>query len=162
MYFWRRAICNILGSAVVQLLSHVWLYDPMDSSTPGFPVLHYLLEFVQSHVHWVSDVIQPSYPLLPPASPALNLSQHQGLFQWVGSSHQMAKVSELQLQYQSFQRLFKVDFLWGMVCDNLWWLCLTTQARVLHFAHLGSLEAVILTILPETTGTFSLRTAGVC
>ena len=57
----------------------------MDYSTPGFPVLHYLLEFAQTHVHWVSDDIQPSHPLLPTSPPALNLSQHQGLFQWVSS-----------------------------------------------------------------------------
>ena len=82
-------------------------FDLMDCSTPGFPVLHYLLEFVQVHVHWVEDAIQPSHSLLP-TSPALNLSQHQGLFQWVISSHQMAKVLELQLQHQSFQWIFKV------------------------------------------------------
>ena len=61
------------------------LCDPMDCSTPGFSVLHYLLEFAQTHVHWVSDVIQLSHPLLSPSLTALNLSQHQGLFQWVGS-----------------------------------------------------------------------------
>ena len=76
--------------------------DPTDCSTPGFPVLHYLLGFAQIHVHWVSDAIQPSHPLLPPA-PTLNLSQHQGLFQWVSSLHQVAKVLELQLQLQSLQ-----------------------------------------------------------
>ena len=70
------------------------LYDPMDCSTPGFPVLHYLTEFAQTHVHWVGDAIQPSHPLSSP-SPALNLAQHQGLFQWVSSSHQVAKVLEL-------------------------------------------------------------------
>ena len=63
------------------------LCDPMDCSMPGFPVSHYLLEFAPTHVHWVSDAIQPSHPLLPPSPPALSLSQHQGLFQWVGSSH---------------------------------------------------------------------------
>ena len=61
------------------------LCDPMDCSMPGFPVLHHLLEFAQTHVHWVSDAIQPFNPLLPPSPLALNLSQHQGLFQWVGS-----------------------------------------------------------------------------
>ena len=71
------------------------LRDPMDCSTPGFPVLHYLPEFAQTHVHWVSDTIQPSHPLSPPSPPALNLSQHQGPFQWAGSSHQVAKVLEL-------------------------------------------------------------------
>jgi len=70
----------------------------MNSSTPGFPVLHYLPEFPQTHVHWVGDAIQSSHPLLSPSPPAFNLSQHQGLFQWVGCSHQVAKVLELQLQ----------------------------------------------------------------
>ena len=83
----------------------------MDCSTPGFPVLHYLPEFAQIHVHWVSDASQLSHPLLPPCLPALNLSQHQGLFQWVGSSNQVAKVWELQLQHQSFQWIFMVYFL---------------------------------------------------
>ena len=72
----------------------------MDCIAPGFPVLHQLPEFAQTHVHWVGDAIWPSHPLLPPSPPALNLPQHQGLFQWVGSSYQVAKVSELQLQYQ--------------------------------------------------------------
>ena len=87
--------------------------DPVDCSTSGFPVLCYLLELSQSHVHWVSDAIQPSHPLSFPSPPALNLSQHQGLFQWVGSSHQVAKVWELQLQHQSFQWIFRVDFFWN-------------------------------------------------
>ena len=87
--------------------------QPMDYSTPGFPVLHYLLEFAQTHVHWVSDAIQPAHPLLPPSPPAFNLSQHQGLFQWVSSSHQVAKLLELQLQHQSFQWIFRTDFLYN-------------------------------------------------
>ena len=62
------------------------LCEPMDCSTPGFPVLHHLLELAQTHVHWVSDAIQPSRPLSPPSPPPLNLSEHQGLFQWVSSS----------------------------------------------------------------------------
>ena len=68
--------------------------DPMDCSTQGFPVLHYLPEFAETHVYWVSDAIQQrmSYPLLPPAPLALNLSQHQGPFQWVNSLHQVTKV----------------------------------------------------------------------
>ena len=73
------------------------LCDPMDCSMQGFPVLCNLLEFAQTHVLWVSDAIQPSHPLSPTSAPALNLSQHQSLFQWVGSSHQVAKVLELQL-----------------------------------------------------------------
>ena len=79
------------------------LCDPMDCSAPGFPVLHYLPEIAQTHIHWVGDVIQPSHPLSSPSPPALNLSQHQGHFQWVNSLHQVAKVLEFQLQHQSFQ-----------------------------------------------------------
>ena len=75
----------------------------MDCSTPGFPVLHSLPEFVQIHVYGAYDAIQPSHPLSPLSALALNLSQHQGLFQQVSSSHQVAKVLELQLQHQSFQ-----------------------------------------------------------
>ena len=73
------------------------LCNSMDCSTPCFPVLHHFPEFAQTHVHWVSDAIQPSHPLLPPLPLALNLSQHQGLFQWASCSHQVAKVLELQL-----------------------------------------------------------------
>ena len=73
------------------------LCDPMDSSTSGLPVHHQLPESTQTHVHWVGDAIQPSHPLSSPSPPALNLSQHQGLFQWVNSSHQVAKVLEFQL-----------------------------------------------------------------
>ena len=82
---------------------------PMDYSMPGFPVHQCFPEFVQTRVHWVNDAIQPSHPLSSPSPPFLNLSQHQGLFQWVGSSHQVTKVLELQLQ--SSQLTFRVDFL---------------------------------------------------
>ena len=77
--------------------------DPMDCSTPGFPVHHQLPELAQIQVHRVSDAIQPSHPLSSPSPPALNLSQHQGLFKGVSFSHQVAKVLEFQLQYQFFQ-----------------------------------------------------------
>ena len=73
------------------------LCDPMNHSTPGLPVHHQLLEFTQIHVHWVGDAIQPSHPLLFPSPPAPNPSQHQSLFQWVNSSHEVAKVLEFQL-----------------------------------------------------------------
>ena len=96
-------------SSVTQ--SCLTLCDPMNCSTPGLPVQHQLLEFTQTHVHWVGDAIQPSYPLSSPSPPALNLSQHQGLFQWVSSLHQVAKVLEFQLQLQSFQWIFRTDFL---------------------------------------------------
>ena len=79
------------------------LCDPMNHSTPGLPVHHQLPEFTQTHVHRVCDAIQPSHPLSSPSPLALNLSQHQGLFQWISSSHQVATVLEFQLQFQSFQ-----------------------------------------------------------
>ena len=80
----------------------------MDCSMPGLPVHHQLPEFTQTHVHWVSDAIQPSHPLSSPSPPAFNLSQHQGLFKWDSSSHQVAKVLEFQLQHQSFQWTFRL------------------------------------------------------
>ena len=87
------------------------LCDLVDCSMLGFPVLHYLPKFAQTHVHWIGDSIQSSHPLSPSSSPALDLSQHQGLFQWASSSHQVANVLELQLQHQSFQWIFRVDFI---------------------------------------------------
>ena len=87
------------------------LCDPMNRSMPGLPVNLQLLEFTQTHIHRVGDAIQSSHPLLSPSPPAFNLSQHQGLFQWVSSLHQVAKVLELQLQHQSFQWIFKTDSL---------------------------------------------------
>ena len=87
------------------------LCHPMDCSMPGLPVHRQLLEFTQTHVHWVSDAIQPSHPLLSPSPPHFNLSQHQGLFQWISSSHQVAKILEFEPQHQSFQRTFRTDFL---------------------------------------------------
>ena len=78
------------------------LCNPIDCSTPGFPVDHHLPELVQTHVHRVGDAIQPSHPLSSPSPPAFNLSQHQGLFQRVSSLYQVAKVLEFQLQHQSF------------------------------------------------------------
>ena len=111
MYRFEKAV---QFSSVAQ--SCLTLCDPMNRSTPGFPVHHQLLESTQNHVHWVSDTIQPSHPLSSPFPPAFNLSQHQGLFKWVSSSHQVAKVSEFQLQHQSLNehpRLisFRMDWL---------------------------------------------------
>ena len=87
------------------------LYDPMNHSTPGLPVHHQLLESTQTHVHRVGDAIQSSHPLSSPSLPALNLSQHQGLFKWVNSLHQVAKVLEFQLQHQSLQWTPRTDLL---------------------------------------------------
>ena len=81
----------------------------MDCSTPGLLVHHQFPELVQTHIHQVDDAIQPSHPLSSP-SPTFNLAQHQGLFQ-VSSWHQVAKVLAFQLQHQSFQLIFRTDFL---------------------------------------------------
>ena len=86
------------------------LCNPMDCSTPGFPVHHQLLELAQTHVHRVGDAIQPSHPLSSPSPPTFNLSQHQGLFQGVSSLHQVAGGLEFQLQHQSFPWIFRTDF----------------------------------------------------
>ena len=100
---WQLRYSQSVSSVTQSCLT---LWDPMDRSTPGFPVHHQLLELAETHVHRVGDAIQPSHPLSSPSPPAPNPSQHQGLFQWVSSSHQVAKVLEFQLQRQSFQYTF--------------------------------------------------------
>ena len=85
--------------------------NPMNHSMPGLPVHHQLPEFTQTHVHRVGDAIQPSHPLSSPSPPAPNPFQHQSLFQWVNSSHEVAKVLEFQLQPQSFQWTPRTDLL---------------------------------------------------
>ena len=94
------------------------LCDPMNHSTPGLPVHHQLSESAQTHVHWVSDAIQPSHPLLSPSPPVLNLYQHQGLFKWVTSSHEVAKVLEFKLQHQSFQWTPRTELLQDGLVDS--------------------------------------------
>ena len=84
------------------------LCDPMDCSTPGFPVLYYVQEFAQTHVHSVSDAIRPSHSLPPLFLHTFNFSQYQGLSQWVSFLHQVAKILEFQLQHQSFQRIWAI------------------------------------------------------
>ena len=103
----------------VQLLSHVGFF-----ATPGLLVPHQLPEFTQTHVHWVSDAIQPSHPLSYTSSPALNLSQHQGLFKWVSSLHQVAKVLALQLQHQFIQWIL------GLISFRIDWFDLTIQGTL--------------------------------
>ena len=105
-------------ASMISLVQFSWvtqscltLCDPMDCSTPGLPVHHQLPEFTQTLVRWVGDAIQPSHPLLSPSPPTFNLSQYQGLFKWVSSSHQVAKVLEFQLQHQSFQSTLRTDLL---------------------------------------------------
>ena len=123
-FYWERApgwravglgnpgelLCRVDHSSV-QPLSRVQLCDPMNHSMPGLLVHYQLPEFTQIHVHRVSDAIQPSHPLSSPFPPAPNPSQHQSLFQWVNSSHEVAKVLEFQLQHQSFQRNPRADLL---------------------------------------------------
>ena len=91
-------VCSISSVQFSSLLSHVQLWNSTDCSTPGLPIRYQLLELTQTHLHRVSDAIQPSHPLLSPSPSAFSLSQHQELFQWVSSSHQVAKVLEFQLQ----------------------------------------------------------------
>ena len=107
---------NIQFSSITQ--SCLTLCDPMDCSTPYLPVHHQLPEFTQTHVHRVGDAIQPSHPLSSPSPPAFHLSQHQGLFERVSSSHQVVKVLEFQLQHQSFQWIFRTDSKLGKVYDK--------------------------------------------
>ena len=101
--------CSVQFSSVAQ--SCLTLCDPMNHITPDLPVHHQLPEFTQTHVHWVSDAIQPSHPLSSPSPPAPNPSQHQNLFQWVNSSHEVAKVLEFQLQHHSLQGNPRADLL---------------------------------------------------
>ena len=98
--------CSV--SSVAQLCPT--LCDSLDCSTPGFPVHHHLPELAHIHFYWVGDAIQPSHPLSSPSPPTFSLSQHQGFFQLVSSSCQLAKILELQLQHQSFPWIFRTDF----------------------------------------------------
>ena len=110
-------------SSVTQSFST--LCNPMDCSTPGFPVHHQLPELAQTHVYQVGDAIQPSHPLSSPSPSAFNLSQHQGLCQWVSSSHQVAKVLEFQLQHQSSNEYS------GLVSFRIDWFDLLAVQRTL-------------------------------
>ena len=98
---------SVQFSSVTQ--SCLTLCDPMNHSTPGLPVHHQHPEFTQTHVHWVTDAIQPSHPLSSPFPLTFNLYQRQSLFRRVSSSHQVAKVLEFQVQHQSFQWIFRTD-----------------------------------------------------
>ena len=108
-YFVISARHKAQFSSVAQ--SCLTLFEPMNRSTPHLPVHHKLPEFTQTHAHRVGDAIQPSHPLSSPSPPAPNPSQHQGLFQGVNSSHEVAKVLEFQLQRQSFQWTPRTDLL---------------------------------------------------
>ena len=100
---------SVQFSSVAQSCPTPW--NPMNHSSPGLPVHHQLPEFTQTHAHWVGDTIRPSHPLSSPSPPAPDPSQHQGLFQWVNSLHEVAKVLEFQLQHQYFQWTPRTDLL---------------------------------------------------
>ena len=113
--FWGRKcsiLCGLFLSGAISLVAQSCLIicDPMDCSTPGLPVHHQFRELAQTHIHRVGDAIQPSHHLSSPSPPAFNLSQHQGLFQWVSSSHQVAKVVKFQLQHQSSEYSGLISF----------------------------------------------------
>ena len=112
---WSNLACMHMSDLSVQFSSVAQscpnLCDPMNHSTPGLPVHHQLPEFTQTHVHRVNDAIQPFHLLSSPSPPAPNPSQYQGLFHWVNSSNEVAKVLEFQLQHQSFQWTPRTDLL---------------------------------------------------
>ena len=102
----------------------------MNCSSPSLPVHHQLPELTQTHVHRVSDAIQPSHPLLSPSPPNFDLSHHQRLFWWISSLHQVAKVLELQLQHQSLQWIFRTDFFYNWL---VWSPCIQSkEVKGLH------------------------------
>ena len=107
LLYLKQDLIHSLFSSVTQACPT--LCDPMNCSMPGLPVHHQLPEFIQTHVHWVGDAIQPSHTLSSPSFPTFNLSQHQGLYKWVSSLHE--EVLEFQLQHHSFQRNPRADLL---------------------------------------------------
>ena len=131
------------------------LCDPMNCSMLGFPVLHYFPEFAPTHVHWVNDAIQPFHLLLPPSSLAFSLSQHQGVFQWVNSLHQVAKISELQLQHQPFQWIFRVNLL----KDWLIWspCCLRESQESSPAPQFKSINCLVVSLLYGPTRLWSIQ-----
>ena len=105
---YKRQLAHYWCISSVQLLSHVRFF-----ATPWTAACQASLSITQAHVYWVGDAIQPSHPQSSPSPPAFNLSQCQGLFQWVSSPHQVVKV--LEFQHQSFQWIFRTDFLYWFV-----------------------------------------------
>ena len=131
------------------------LCDPKNRSTPGLPVHHQLPELTQTHVHRVGDAMQPSQPLSSPSPPAPNPSQHQGLFQWVSSLHEVAKVLEFQLQHQPLQRNPRADLLQnglvGSPCSprNSQESSPTPQFKSINSSALSFLRRPTLTSIPD-------------
>ena len=124
------------------------LCDPMNHSTPGLPIHHHLPEFTQIHVHQVSEAIQPSHPLSSPSPPAPNPSQHQSLFQWVNSSHEVVKVLQFQLHHHSLQRTPRTDLLQKTV-----WISLQSKglSRVFSNTTVRKLNSSALSLLHSPT-----------
>ena len=134
----------------VQSLRNVQLFaTPWPTAHQASLSITNSLEFTQTHVHWVSDAIQPSHPLLSPSPPTFSLSQYQGLFQWVSSSHQVAKVVEFQLQHQSFQMNIQDWFLLGWTG----WISLQYKglSRVFSTPQFKSINSSVLSFLCSPT-----------
>ena len=145
----------------------------MNCNTPGFPAHHQLPEFIQTYVHWVSDTIQPSHPLSSPSPLTFNLSQHQGLFQWVSSSHQVAKALEFQLHHQSFQWTFRTGNSFRMDSLDLLavqetlknhssWLSFEPQFKSINSSVLSSLYNLTLTAIHDYWKNHSLDWTNLC
>ena len=123
----------------VQLLSCVQLCNPMDCLSPGLRVHHQLPEFTQTHVHWVSDTIQPSHPLLSPSPPTFSLSQHQGLFKWVSSSHQVEKYWSFSFSIRPSNEHL------GLISFRIYWLdLLAVQGTLKSLLQHHTSKALIL------------------
>ena len=172
---WENAIRKIALTDLIDVIqfssvthSCPTLCNPMDCSIPGFPVHHQLLQFAQTYVYQVSDVIQSSHPLSSLSPPAFNLSQHQGLFQWVSSSHQVVKVLEVLLQHLSFQWIFRTDFLYdwlvGSPCSprDSQEFFPTPQFKSINSLVLSFLYGPTLTTIHDYWKNHSLDYMGIC
>ena len=137
-----KGYCCCCCSSVTKLCPT--LGDPMDYSTPGFPVLHLLLEFAQAHVHWVRDAIQPSHPLSPSSPPAFSLSQHQGLFLWASYSHRWPK-------YWSFSFSISPSNGYSVWISLGWTGCISLQSkglsRVVLALQYKKIDSLVLSLL---------------
>ena len=140
----------------------------MNRSTPGLPVHHQLMEFTQTHVHRVGDAIRPSHPLSSHSPPAPNPCQHQGLLQWVNSSHEVAKLLEFQLQHQSFQWTPRTDLFWdglvGSPCSprDSQESSPTPQFKSINFSTLSFLHSPTLTSIHDHWKNHSLDQTDFC
>ena len=137
---------HVQSSSVAQPCST--LCDPINRSTSGLPVHHQLPEFTQTQIHRVSDAIQPSHPLSSPSPPAPNPSRHQSLFQWINSSHEVAKVLELQLLHHSFQRNPRADLLQNGLVGSP---CSPRDSESFPTTQFKSINSLVLSLLHSPT-----------